>query len=409
MTYRRCTIIGMNNISAVVKESSCVILCLAIALGIRLFFIISGQMAVTDDFGYYQASVIQAEEEEPVMTSGNAFAYTENLSDILKFTGNRMEIIAGYHLFLQAAAFLFLFLGCRWFFGRTAAFLEMVVFSFSPWMVVSIFKVSSESWYLSVWSLVFMMLGLFYKKTKDDGWYRNNRGEVYLMITGFFMGIICIWHHLGFLLLFFIIYAAVKNEPELDERRKNQLAAIEMERLIKGEDWEPDEREEIMPVSSQLFILISGMFVGGYCTLMKYTGITGNFIKEQLEWWFLQLYRFENGRWQDMELWLVIGLPAVLLAGAVLQTIVNKYSRWKKLASAAESPEVKDEDAPEEKKETEKRKKDMNEKEEREIKYIKNPLPLPKKHVKKVLDFKLSEKIDDFDFEVDKNDDFDIR
>lgn len=413
MMYRRCTIIGMNNISAVVKESSCVILCMAIALGIRIFFMMSGQMAVTDDFGYYQASVIQAEEEEPVLTSGNAFAYTENLSDILKFTGNRMEIIAGYHILLQAAAFLFLFLGCRWFFGRAAAFLEMILFSFSPWMIASVFKVSTETWYLSAWSLTFMMLGLFYKKTRDNGWYRNNRDEFYLMITGFFLGVICVWHYLGFLLLFFIIYAAVKNAPGLKERRKTQQDTVEMERLVRGDDWEPDEREEIMPVSSQLFILISGMLFGGYCTLMKYTGITGNFIKEQLEWWFLQLYRFENGRWQDAELWLMLWLPAVLLTGAVLQSIVDKYVRWKKLVSVAESPAVEEENIPEDKEENipedkeEKSKEDMEEKEERKINYIKNPLPLPKKHVKRTLDFKLNERKDDFDIEIDKGDDFD--
>ncbi len=44
------------------------------------------------------------------------------------------------------------------------------------------------------------------------------------------------------------------------------------------------------------------------------------------------------------------------------------------------------------------------------VKFIENPLPLPKKHVKKVLDFdrELEEGQDDFDIAVDENDDYDI-
>jgi len=45
-----------------------------------------------------------------------------------------------------------------------------------------------------------------------------------------------------------------------------------------------------------------------------------------------------------------------------------------------------------------------------QVKLIENPLPLPKKHVKKVLDFdwELEEGKDDFDIEIDECDDFDI-
>lgn len=44
------------------------------------------------------------------------------------------------------------------------------------------------------------------------------------------------------------------------------------------------------------------------------------------------------------------------------------------------------------------------------VKFIENPLPLPKKHVKKVLDYDLElvEGQDDFDLNVDENDDYDI-
>lgn len=52
------------------------------------------------------------------------------------------------------------------------------------------------------------------------------------------------------------------------------------------------------------------------------------------------------------------------------------------------------------------------EKEEKKINYIENPLPLPKKHVKRKLEFKFNgmqdKKEDDFDVKIGDDDDFDI-
>ena len=47
---------------------------------------------------------------------------------------------------------------------------------------------------------------------------------------------------------------------------------------------------------------------------------------------------------------------------------------------------------------------------EKQIQYIENPLPLPKKHVKRVLDYpcRPAAEEDDFDYPVSEEDDFDI-
>lgn len=45
---------------------------------------------------------------------------------------------------------------------------------------------------------------------------------------------------------------------------------------------------------------------------------------------------------------------------------------------------------------------------ERKIDFIENPLPLPKKHVARKMDFKISEAADDFDIDIKETDDFDI-
>ena len=43
-----------------------------------------------------------------------------------------------------------------------------------------------------------------------------------------------------------------------------------------------------------------------------------------------------------------------------------------------------------------------------DVKYIENPLPLPKKHVNKTMDFDIKDGKDDFDIQISEKDDFDV-
>lgn len=371
---------------------------------------VSGDITVTDDFHYYQASIVQEEKQEPVITSGVVYAYTQNLSDIFERTGNRIDVVAVYHIILQAVSVLFLFLGCHYLFGGAAAFLEILLFSASPYMISVIFKVSPESYYLFGWSLVFLLICILFKRTKERGWYRSNFDELFLMITGFLLGVVCIWHYTGFLLVGLLIYTTVRNASGLQEKRDAWKEAYAIANLLEQGEFDEDENVEIMPVVLQALIIAAGMFVGEYCTLMKYTGVTGNFIKGQTIWWLKQLFYVEDGRWQDMAWWFPLWLLLSIVLGAVLQAFTRfVYNRIKdreirkmEMQESKNKTEVKEEiKAPAKEKEEEK-------KEEKKVNYIENPLPLPKKHVSRTLDFKTDKNNDGFDVEVHADDDFDI-
>lgn len=406
MMYRRYTTIGMNNTSISVKEIVLAIVCFVIAVGIRIFFMISGNLTVTDDFLYYQASMIENTVKEPVITSGIAFAYTEALSDIFIFAGNRMDMVAVFHIVLQAAIFFFLFLGFYFLFGRAAAFLEIILFSFSPDMIFGIFKVSPESFYLFGWSLVLLLIAVFYKRTKENGWHRSSFEQVYLVLTGVLLGVICIWHCTGFLLVFVIAYSMVRNAALLREKRHAWREAHAMESLFEQKDSDDDKKEEIMPVIAQILILIMGMLLGGFCTLMRYTGVTGYYITEQVEWWLQQLFCAGNGRLQDLSLRLPLWIFLTLIMGAFVQMIIAFICKIKKDREPEEIVREKEEQNTDVKEVQKAQVEAMSE--ERKINYIENPLPLPKKHVKRTLDFKLDDKQDEFDVEINENDDFDI-
>jgi len=417
----------MNKRSIYLKEVLLILLCFVMAMGIRIFLLASGKITVIDELQYYQNSLISMEQTDPVITSGVAFAYTEGLSDFLRFAGNRLSAVASYHMILQAGAFLFLFLGCRLLFGKAAAVFEALVFALSPWLIKGIGAVSPENFYLCWWSFLFFLIGIFAKRTREKGWYRKNLDETFLTVTGFLTGMVCIWHYTGFLLLLFIAYPLIVNLPFLIERRIIWKKVYNMERLLMDEKADEDERQEVMPVYSQIMILIMGMLLGGFSTLMKYTGITGEFMPGQFYWWQEQLFSFHNGRWQDLQIYLPIWLMITIWAGAGLQMLLKAVLKRK----AERSVQPGDEEKKEKKKKVQNKEKEavkgesyekedsakkdssvkketvVEEKTKKEVKYIENPLPLPKKHEKRTLDFKL-DKEDGFDVEVDPNDDFDV-
>lgn len=357
--YRRYTITGTNNDSSKVRKGLAVFFGLLLVLLIRFWFLCTGQMSVLDDYGYYQASMIQAGDMTPVFTSGAALAYSGSLSAILRFTGNRMDVIVYYHIVLQALSFCFLSSGYRSLFGKASALLQMLLFSLLPWMTVSIFKISPENFYLSAWSLVCMLLGLVSRMGEEK------RGVGLPLLAGLGLGLVCGLHAMG-LALFPVLLFSVRGRAR-----------------------------KLVPA---LIGTISGIILA----LAGYQRILGFGLSDAAAWWGQGVLRQDSGRWQDLDLWLPVWLCSSLAAAILLKMILSGM-RSRRAAKRAEGEAFmkemdrkmeadKTKTAPEAGKKTN---------------YIENPLPLPKKHVKRVMEFKLDEK-DGFDIEIDEKDDFDI-
>ncbi len=384
--YRRYTTTGTNNLPELLGETVLVLLCIAFLFFVRFNYLNCGQTPVTDDYGYYQASMIQEKEAGTVFASGVSYAYCTALSALLRFTGNRMEMTACCHMALQAISILLLYFGYRIFFGKAAALLSLFSFAVLPWSASGVFVVSPENFYLFAWSLICLLLGLLSRK---DGW-------LCVFAAGLFAGVACIWHGLGFCLLLLLLFS-------------------ENHRLKK------------------LLSFAAGMALGAGFELARYTDLSGLSFWETLYGWGNSLIRYEEGRWQDMDTWLPIWLLATLLAGAVIRSV--RETRLEKEGTAAER-ESAQEEIMESKQETEEAKtaddvRQEQEGAERKIHYIENPLPLPKKHQKRTMEFQLDlsgdqkkaddfDKVssfvksddfyraDDFDVEIGETDDFDI-
>lgn len=361
---------------------------MAVAGSRILYFLLRKQTAV-DTYEYYANAIIRADESEIPLSSGLAYAYTKNLSGLLMFTGNRIEAVCIYQMVLQILWMLLLFVGICMVFGKLAGMIQATILAILPMVLDSIVTVSPENFYMLHLSLVLIILGIFFIRTGKAGWYRSSLCELYLMITGFYLGVICIWNYVGWCLAAVILYILIRNHFALKEGLRKQ----------KNEE-EREVREQLMGAGSQAFILFTGMAVGMYATLMKYTGLTGWTIAQQFEWWRCQLGGFP-GRCQDVSGWLFFALTGAIVAGIVCRLLISvicnkKNTQLEESQMAVEEKQdgyVVTEDG-------------------RKIKLFDNPLPVPKKHVKKEIKFDL-DKIDandvgkDFDFEIGDNDDFD--
>lgn len=381
---------------------------LAVA-GSRILYFSLNRRPVVDTYEYFANAMIQVEKSSAPFTSGLAYAYTEFLSRLLRFTGNRIEAVSIFQMITQILWIIFLFAGISMIFGKLAAVVSMTILAALPVIFNSMLEPSTENFYMLHLSLVLMLLGVFSMQTRKKGWFERRIYELYLLTAGFYLGVICIWNYTGFSLLLIGVYIIICNYVLLKEKIKAQK-----------EKKEEKPKNQIMRVFYQGFWLLFGIFAGMFTTLMKYTGRTGQTLGQQFDWWMIQLRSFPN-RCQDISTWLIVVLVMSVFIG-ILCNMVFFAVKKKKAGQAEENNKVLEEAA-----ESLEEESDMEETHEgyvttadgRQIKLLDNPLPVPKKHVKREMRFDFDfedegkkenriEEKSDFDIEISENDDFDF-
>lgn len=296
------------------KRRASIIIWTILVAGVRALYVFLNWNMVTDYYGYYERAMIRAEESTPILSSGLTYAYTSVLSKLLLLCGNHLEAVLVFQGILQMAA-LYCFLRAMWCLcGRLAALLSATILAAIPSVLIATANVEPISFYLFHFSLIFLMIGYFYTLSREEGWRRSSICELYLMLMGFYLGVICIWNYAGFLLV--ILFAGVLV--------KTHLATKE---LIWRQDQDLlEEKDQIMSTFSQALIVFLGMLLGMFATLMKYTGISGEVISGQIGWWIGQL-RDLPGTCQGLELKYVIYVMAVILLGMLCNVGQTCYKK----------------------------------------------------------------------------------
>lgn len=386
-----------------------------------------------DTYGYFSYAMMRAPKQEPVLNSGLSYAYTRNLSRLLKFTGNLIDAVGIYQLVIQTLWIVLLLAGISMLFGRLAGFVSSGILMISPWILKSVFSVSPENYFMLYFSLLLVALGYFHDSAMKGEWNKRAWRGLYLKLLGFFAGVMCIWNYLGWLLPVMMVYVLICHFKALRDKIR-----------LQNQEKERKNKDRIMKVRTQIWHLLIGLSAGLFATLIKYTGLTGDTIVDRFYWWLYQFQGFPE-RCQDVSAAFLLWLGGALVAGIFCQ-VVYCIVKAKKAESAAEdqTPEAAVEasqnevpndtveaveegsmpeaeavcyKAPEVEVKEQAAEPEMPAEEEgdyvvtedgRKVRLLDNPLPVPKKHVKKDMDFDLDECRMEFDVEINENDDFDI-
>lgn len=383
-------------------KKTAAVLWIAAVIVSRGVFLFCSTGQVWDVYGFFARSMIRLEEGTPPLDCGLSYAYTESLSRLLRFAGNRMEAVGLYQMILQVLWLILLFAGISLLFGRVAGIVTGSVLAVSFWMMETILVIWPGNFYMLHFAIALMLLGYVRYRIKKGGWPSNDFGRLCLAAIGFYVGVLCIWDILGGILAAVMICLLFQNYFFLKKDTSGE----------KGGEKETNAKGRRMGTGTQAVALIEGILIGIFVTLMKYTGVSGEAIAGQAKWWISQM-RSPFALYSEMQVPFILRILGAALAGVLCQLLVHRKIRSQEDggretdSSTADGGKGSDREMAGQ---AEAGKYIITE-DGRRIKLLDNPLPGPKEHVRKEMDFDLDfemEAADDFDIKITDDDDFDI-
>ena len=338
----------------------------------RILFYLFDYTGVLDTYGFYDSAMIRLEEGEKVLSSGLGFAYTNSAARLLGLFGNKITVIFIWQLILEVVALSLIFWGARIIWSMPATLAMMTLLSLSPSLLVSVKTCSPEQYFLIHFSIVFFIMALFYRHTRLHGWFRSSVEELIVVFIGIYTGVLLAWNYMGFFALFIMIYVVVNNHRINDDKNK----------ILIMTDEELEEKDQMMRWTGQIFLIFAGAGLGLFFTLMKYTGYSGYTIVGQFIWW-KNLFKALPHRAMDFS----SDYAVTFLFSFVLCLFVNIayifVESKKELERQAELEALRLQDlAGEDNAFTQKRvlgKDYFITEDGREVDYLQNPLPIPRK------------------------------
>ena len=416
--------------AANVVEAALTVMLLAAGLVLRIQAI----GTATESAAYYELASVTSGQEIPQIVHGAVYFYVQLLHGIFYFLGNKFIVAIWTQILLQFAAVLLLYFAVRRMAGSIAAVVMLAFCMLPSYMVRGAVDLSPEMLYLILWCGILFWISM--ENNRDwKLWEFAPIGLIiavagYLDAAGFFL--------LGFAAA--VIFACSSGTVTI---RKRLLAAlvclagagvgfagsVAVDALASGKRFGNVMQAWLklyQPLSFELPLSVetSEAGVAGYLVLLCVLS--------------LGIYAFWRNRKTDaLKAWILVSVVMALAACFRILTVempVNRYlylllsilagvaieecvvpcrvneAARREFAEIINLDEPSAELLPEEKAEREQEKAETAETTEPEKpRYIENPLPLPKKHQKRTLSYRVEvgEGKDDFDISVDEDDDFD--
>lgn len=391
-----------------VVEAAVAVILLAVGLVLR----IQGMEGAGEKAAYFETASVTAGQSIPALVHGAEYFYLQMLHTVYYFLGNRFVMGIWLQILAQFGAVLILFFSVRHMAGHIAAIVMLGFCMCSSYMIQGALTLSPEMLYLLFWSGVFAWVAAGHRGKLKAGRY---------LPIGILIAVMSYMDVAG-LLLFFLVTAVIfcvrreKHDPGAKLKAillcilgmvagfvtcifiDSCLSVREFEGVLKA--WLQLYRPETfrIPVS------------------LETSGISADYII-LFVLLTVGIFSFWCDRWYDhLKIW-VLGIIILVLTGCfgffTQEMPVNMYLYLLMVLMAGIGVEEcfrpVEQPIPQSEAIAEQQAEETGE-QPKTVQMIENPLPLPKKHEKRVLDYGIKTDVqqDDFDIQVDEDDDFDI-
>ena len=362
---------------------------------------------------FYEMATVTEGGSVPAISHGASYLYTGMLSILFSFLGNKQAAGIVMQLVLQLAGILLFYFAIRNLVGKLEAMFSMAVLAFFSAILDYGFTLMPENLYFCMFTGILFLISL-YKKYEEMEEHKITVSILLLLMLGIGAGYMTYLDVIGMLLLVGICFVVLAKKR--------------------------DRGRNIIYISSVSGIFLLTLFMMFF---MEAVSESTSFVNAVYSWWNLYFVKFS---WNYM-----IAGPDLTLAGSLLvctgaawcifgflrkkdengcfymlslivlalfvsfgsqnmsyQLLVTSY--WSVLAAMG----ITSVTAMKEKKEEMENRSMENlteNPEQKPVQFIENPLPLPKKHVKKTMDYKFEpeEHLMKYDIEVKDEDDFDLK
>ena len=351
------------------------------------------------------------------------FAFKGIMFGVFSFIGNHAYAAIFVQFLIKMIAFVFMLIGVCKFSGYWGGIIFSLLSCFLPGQLFSYFRINTFWVFYAVFAIAFFWLSLIYKAVYYES---SNKGLIVsAILLGLVIGTITYDNLFGIILLFLSAAIALigdkwsDEEPESKPVSKYLLAILICVTAILAYaaftfflGFDPDLTLKFdyytrIPVLYSVdtfavaFVAILGVYA--YFSRKLTEGCLGGMIVFLSSLAFLQV---DITRFEDLSVvYFGLVLGASLLAGAMFVMIPERF-----VSAVSETEEYEETEAAAEVMEHVLEEKEK-EAEEPKIKFFKSPIPEPKKHVSRVVDYdhEIDEALlNDYDIAVGDDDDYDI-
>lgn len=397
---------------SLVTESAIAVFLLGIGIFLRLY----GIEKAGDSAAYFESAMVAEGQIIPPVVHGAVYWYLQLLHLVFVIFGNKLLAGIGLQILLQVVAAAFFYLAVRKLSGVFPALVMLGFIMAGPGMVEESLMLSPKMLLLVIYAAVLWAVVTGIKDKKPVLFY---------FLTGLFTSVVCYLDVIGISLVLLTVAGLILKEGEAPSGRwikvsvavsscalgfalfmwvDSFVSSVSFMNVIRAwwQVFSPEGmtlpwRMQSGPITWDVLFLVLALTLGIFSfwrvrrdgqslwilmaltfLLLNITGISATEIGTQIYLYIVSAVLAG------------IGTAGVVIREDRVQWVVEKQPESSQADNVKNEPESAEE-LP-------------------QVRFIENPLPLPKKHVRKVLDFdrELQEGMEEFDLEIAEDDDFDI-